>query len=625
MNALRQEAEALRKNLADAQADNAANVEDASRLREQVATLERENSEQYAEAVRINKMHDEEKARADALAARISVLEQDHHEAANAMDVAQEEARSQRVRAEEAERRVAELEAERDAYRRDLQGEMDGAEALRVRFGARETETFPEFVERLATHPAPAGLLEAVGRVEPWARSRIGPYHPEPDSFRMELTPLGVPLTLGDLRTLLAAYDAAKGGEAREEGSLGELLALLAQPKTDTLLRVETEGGCLYSLDGAELHELAGKARKWDEACAQLRVLKSPEALGRVLQQDAEALGAISGIPTGQWLALLAWLERYMLGLDTPTPPTGGGEPKSSTVDERPMCPGPRCPMCSGEACNLCMTDEALGDCDHDGAERHEEPAPRARIAPPTTPEGPAIAGWRTCGNAACAHPPCPPEATHCTACGWDLGRSRMENGVHVVVTGRPVTLVPGKCWGKPCEAHPTVGGHVAGCPATGWGLALEDGTPVVPALAPVPGFAMPPHAVQAVIRHQAQPEPAAPETWDVEPGRLRVRADGVGEFFAAGRWRGLANASGSMQVKAMGALARALAEAKRELAGSVNPVALAAVRKTAAENMRERCVDLVGEAVEPFNDPKVRAAFSRLREAIRAQTPEAE
>lgn len=78
-----------------------------------------------------------------------------------------------------------------------------------------------------------------------------------------------------------------------------------------------------------------------------------------------------------------------------------------------------------------------------------------------------------------------------------------------------PVTLTPqrGECMGAACTtAAPTVGAHLAECPASSFVLMpVESRHPRVrpegPALAPVPGFAMPPPAVQEAIREHAHAE----------------------------------------------------------------------------------------------------------------------
>jgi hypothetical protein len=46
--------------------------------------------------------------------------------------------------------KLAEVEAERDAYKRDFGAELDGNAAMRTRLGARESETMFAFVDRLA-------------------------------------------------------------------------------------------------------------------------------------------------------------------------------------------------------------------------------------------------------------------------------------------------------------------------------------------------------------------------------------------------------------------------------------------------------------------------------------------
>lgn len=51
--------------------------------------------------------------------------------------------------------------------------------------------------------------------------------------------------------------------------------------------------------------------------------------------------------------------------------------PQPSRGSDEPDCPGEDCRMCNGEACNKCGAgcwNNAVTDCEHDGAERHEEP-----------------------------------------------------------------------------------------------------------------------------------------------------------------------------------------------------------------------------------------------------------
>lgn len=62
------------------------------------------------------------------------------------------------------------------------------------------------------------------------------------------------------------------------------------------------------------------------------------------------------------------------------------GATKATRALEEPDCPGPNCPMCSGAVCVKCgagatrnpAVDGVL--CEHDGAERYEEPTPRRRV-----------------------------------------------------------------------------------------------------------------------------------------------------------------------------------------------------------------------------------------------------
>lgn len=143
--------------------------------------------------------------------------------------------------------------------------------------------------------------------------------------------------------------------------------------------------------------------------------------------------------------------------------------------------------------------------------------------------------------------------------------------------------------------------------------------TPEVPALAehkePVvlgkgPFVMVPEVAASAVERtHRAvtdaQPEPAAPEV--VHEGKdrwFRVLAGGriQHRLDVSHRWVDLTPAScwenTETWLNVTGELTRALAEAKRELAGSVRPEALAAVRKAAAEDMRARCASVIREHI---------------------------
>lgn len=64
-----------------------------------------------------------------------------------------------------------------------------------------------------------------------------------------------------------------------EEGGFAELLALLARPEVDTLLRVETEGGNRFLVDGGELRAVVEAARRHRQA---VELAKDTDALAMV-------------------------------------------------------------------------------------------------------------------------------------------------------------------------------------------------------------------------------------------------------------------------------------------------------------------------------------------------------
>lgn len=143
----------------------------------------------------------------------------------------------------------------------------------------------------------------------------------------------------------------------------------------------------------------------------------------------------------------------------------------------------------------------------------------------------------------------------------------------------------------------------------------------------PKESWTVSPHR-SATVRDD-QPEPAGPEVVWEDPCGFRVMSYGAGLVLECqmddGTWdeldvqtpkaavmfaqslaralaeakldARLARASLASREEALRQTDKALAEAKRELAGSVNPIALAAVRQTAAEDMRERAAKAGGGA----------------------------
>jgi hypothetical protein len=70
--------------------------------------------------------------------------------------------------------RIEKLTSERDAWKRDFEAELAGNQSLREEFGAREDETFPMFIARLAAKASRAGptpgiserhVLEELGNI----------------------------------------------------------------------------------------------------------------------------------------------------------------------------------------------------------------------------------------------------------------------------------------------------------------------------------------------------------------------------------------------------------------------------------------------------------------------------
>lgn len=117
----------------------------------------------------------------------------------------------------------------------------------------------------------PRGLLEAVGPLMPALRGMAADGRPDSAATNLH-NDYRFDATFGQVRAFVAACDAAKGGEAREEGDMAGLMDLCSKPTTDTLLRVETEGGQVYVVDGSELRALHEDAAKYRAAVGRLRL-----------------------------------------------------------------------------------------------------------------------------------------------------------------------------------------------------------------------------------------------------------------------------------------------------------------------------------------------------------------
>ncbi|AAK94410.1 hypothetical protein Mx8p75 [Myxococcus phage Mx8] len=129
--------------------------------------------------------------------------------------------------------------------------------------------------------PVHAGLLEAVGPFVEWVRDVIAQQRGTPHDDATLCGRFEVLCTFGQGRSLLAAYDAAKGGEVREEGDMAGLVDLCSMPSTDTLLRVESEGGDLFVVDGSEVRALHEDAAKYRAAVERLeQAEREPRSMG---------------------------------------------------------------------------------------------------------------------------------------------------------------------------------------------------------------------------------------------------------------------------------------------------------------------------------------------------------
>lgn len=176
---------------------------------------ERDAARQEAETIQLHLDQRTEAARdiakqRDTLTAQVAELERERDDlTADAVRGAKKYG-EQVARAESAERRVAELERK---------AEWAKSTALAATATAK---TATEDMQRAwtrqaidATHPAPGGLLEAVGPFLPLLRDMAAPSLHD-DSPALLSTGSVQDATIGQVRVLCAAYDAAKGGEALE-------------------------------------------------------------------------------------------------------------------------------------------------------------------------------------------------------------------------------------------------------------------------------------------------------------------------------------------------------------------------------------------------------------------------
>lgn len=303
-DAARQEAEKCRLDLEDvrtALAHERATVDhlntEAASLRSRVATLERENG----------------LLRADAEAA---LLKLEHTIA----------------RAEAAERRVAELEAhnriletQRDSMQLERNRALDYQRILRARFDTARSDALEEAAIRVdveaqeshtreaaallddvaariralkatpSTHPAPAGLLEAVGRILRVFQQAQGLWKP-------------VHLSDGTIEMLRAAYDAAKGGAPSVAGMSNVQAG-------DVVLDLMAEKDA--AVEKAKASE--SDDRKYREACERAR--NAYEVHNHAVTAYLDARDARKAIGVDVAPVVAKAVLSYVLGLDGATPP----------------------------------------------------------------------------------------------------------------------------------------------------------------------------------------------------------------------------------------------------------------------------------------------------------------
>jgi hypothetical protein len=280
-----------------------------------------------------------ERGEVDRLTDRVATLERDVESWRLAHSNAEAERAANDVRAEAAERRVAELEEQvRRGYGPTLKevfGSLDGflahARSAARYHGNKElakaalldlvTKHVPESemhhavgrIELLsADGPAPAGLLEAVG-------PRITATERLVDVARRLAGGATNRVVWEALDCALAAYDTAKGGEATEpEWQRCPDCQLTWRP---ILVRMPDAANVVQDASATD----AERARKWDAAVKRAKDVK---ALARVSWAAWRVHPGPSGFVEAEAIAV----ARYVLGLDTPPSGPGGGE--TATLDD---------------------------------------------------------------------------------------------------------------------------------------------------------------------------------------------------------------------------------------------------------------------------------------------------
>lgn len=358
--------------------------------------------------------------------------------------------------------------------------------------------------------PTPPALVEAVGTYVETARAAL--------QRDMGMPSVAVQATREEWMSLVAAYDAAKGGEVVDKARVVEVLRDLREMHVGALCRAE---------------------ERRDE-----RLIYDHRAMLDALQQVATRLGlTLDTPPSGPGGG-----ERRDCGCGSPhcetglrnaqrnVPPSPPAAPESSTPWDAPLPPQP---------IHVIKADGTF-----------ESPLPRRPRQP--VPEVPALKA--ECGNG--VH--CWASGAVACACGLMSSQPPMPNG--------------GWTWQVPVDFGPS----------------LKD--------------VMPARAAPGVV-------------WSgkvFDNTDTRIMSDNRVWVLIQGQW--LEEDDGPFIAEAF---ARALAEAKRELAGSVNPIALAAVRKTSfeegAESMRERAAAQALILAHSHVDPNVRDACARLALEIAA------
>lgn len=254
--------------------------------------------------------------------------------------------------------------------------------------------------------PAPPGLLEAVGKLMPWVKA-LSRSAMEDDAMVSSVYPFAK-MTVGDLRRIRAAYDAANGGR----------YAKTPEESSDAQGRAARD---------AAVSEDMEDAAKYRAAVDLLQAMKSPDGFSDALRKLPDG-GAIPDVPFRQWAGIVTWFGDYLgLTLATPPPGPGGGERRPARTWGE-SCAGPdgdgSCSLAyphpgkcdSGEAqggpgggedwplpphdrCDLTCIIGRPNECA--GPEMsgiRAATSTRARIAPTPTPEVPPLRSG-PCGN----------------------------------------------------------------------------------------------------------------------------------------------------------------------------------------------------------------------------------